>query len=125
MKKIFFITLLSFSSISFFGQEIRNTNRPTYKAITPKAVQKGDVTEADYNKMKSSYLSDKKFMEYINSKANENVAGFVRMKELTELEYSEAVQKFGQKSVNKFVHAFQRSQERINIDTQLGDTAAE
>ena len=121
MKKIFLILFLSVS-YSFFGQEKQITSQPTYRAITPKMVQKADVTEADYKEMKSSYLSDKKFMEYINNKADENNAGFVRIKQLTELEYSEAVKEFGQKSVNKFVYAFQKSQEKINIDSDLGDT---
>ena len=112
MKKIFLILFLSVS-YSFFGQEILSTKD---------SGQITEVTEAQYNKMNETYRSDKTFLKYINTKADENIAGFVRMKELLELSYSEAIQKFGKESVNQFVNEFQRSEEDINIQEDLGDS---
>ncbi len=97
---------------SMFAQTITPKKADLGTAITPKVVS---FTENDFDEMKTNYLKNPVFIETINKRITRGEKRASVLKEMLNMNFEQAKEKFGLKEVTSAIAAYQYSKKPSKV----------
>lgn len=113
MKNLLLLLVFTVLGVSsMFSQTITPKKATPETTIIPQTVS---FTENDFNEMKSNYLKNPVFIETISKRITKGEKNASILKEILNMNFEQAKEKFGLKEVTSAISAYQYSKKTLNV----------